>query len=973
MGSGSNQVYRFVVQSINPNDPRSVNYLKDASFLGYTDVTQILCHDLYFLRGFLTEAQLNEITNQLLHDPLTQKIEWTTLTDTLIKQENEETDGGRIEVALRPGVTDAVAEQIQRAAQLINTYDINAASTGQRFVVKGENLSPEKLHQLAKRLLTNDVIQRYTLGSIFPSFPEDARASESVEMIKIRGISEKSLLRVSQEHRAALNLEEMLVIQDYCEKENRDLTDVEFEMIAQTWSEHCVHKTFKANVQVQPNKNQHHVFPHTYTNLFNQTIRAATNKINKPWVLSAFKDNAGIIEFGPDFELSFKVETHNHPSAIEPFGGANTGIGGVIRDVIGVSAKPIAATDVLCFGPLEQNLSSLPDGVLHPRRIASGVIAGIEDYGNKMGIPTVNGAVYYDAGYTANPLVFCGCVGLAPRDSHPRQIISGDRIIVLGGRTGRDGLRGATFSSMTMDAQTGEVSGASVQIGAPIVEKGLVDVLMEARDQKLYHAITDCGAGGLSSAVGEMASTCGGEVQLANVTLKYPGLAPWEIWLSEAQERMVIAVPAENIPTLQKICDRYAVELTDIGEFNSTGRLIVYYRDQVVLNLENHFLHEGLPQRKLNAVIRTPDYYPGKAVLQAYPTQQAGKTLLNLLAHPNITSKEKVIRVYDHEVQGGTVVKPLTGPACDGPSDGAVIKPVSVDGEYAFVLSAGLNPEYGKVDAYVMTINVIDEAVRNAVCCGADPERIAILDNFCWGDPNRPETMGDLVQAAQACYDGALRYGTPFISGKDSFNNEYLGSDGQRHAIPPTLLISAIGVLPSWRESLTMDLKEAGNLLYLVGYFEPRFGGSHHNLTSEPIQEGMPLCHPNTPAVYACFYQANQAKLIQSAHDLSEGGLSVCAAEMAMAGRLGLTLTLDDDMWYRWCFAETAGCILVEVSPANQVEFESKFEGLPIQQVGLVTPEPFFQVNTSKATPIKFSISTLLTAWKDQIFPEELP
>ncbi len=363
----------------------------------------------------------------------------------------------------------------------------------------------------------------------------------------------------------------MLAIQDYCEKENRDLTDVEFEMIAQTWSEHCVHKTFKANVQVQPDEHQHHAIPHTYTNLFNQTIRAATNKINKPWVLSAFKDNAGIIEFGPDFELSFKVETHNHPSAIEPFGGANTGIGGVIRDVIGVSAKPIAATDVLCFGPLEQNLSSLPDGVLHPRRIASGVIAGIEDYGNKMGIPTVNGAVYYDAGYTANPLVFCGCVGLAPRDSHPRQIEAGDRIIVLGGRTGRDGLRGATFSSMTMDAQTGEVSGASVQIGAPIVEKGLVDVLMEARDQKLYHAITDCGAGGLSSAVGEMASACGGEVQLANVTLKYPGLAPWEIWLSEAQERMVIAVPAENIPALQKICDRYAVELTDIGEFKTQG------------------------------------------------------------------------------------------------------------------------------------------------------------------------------------------------------------------------------------------------------------------------------------------------------------------------------------------------------------------------------------------------------------------
>ena len=318
---------------------------------------------------------------------------------------------------------------------------------------------------------------------------------------------------------------------------------------------------------------------------------------------SAFVDNAGIIDFDDTYEVSFKVETHNHPSAIEPFGGANTGVGGVIRDVLGVSAKPIANTDVLCFGPQDTPVDSLPEGVLHPRRIQSGVVAGVQDYGNKIGIPTVNGAILYDPGYTANPLVFCGCVGLAPKGSHPRQPQAGDRVIVLGGRTGRDGLRGATFSSMTMDAQTGEVSGASVQIGDPITEKGLIEVLLRARDQRLYHAVTDCGAGGLSSAVGEMSSTIGADVELKRVRLKYAGLAPWEIWLSEAQERMVFAVPAENVPALQAICDTFDVNLTDIGEFTGSGRLVVRYNGKPVLDLENRFLHEGIPQRQLRAKI----------------------------------------------------------------------------------------------------------------------------------------------------------------------------------------------------------------------------------------------------------------------------------------------------------------------------------------------------------------------------------
>ena len=474
-----NDIYRFIVCPLGPEDPRSTGLLKDAHSLGLSTVAQVACQDLYFIQGALSPSELEQLATRLLHDPVTQSIRWDTpaLTDPPA--------GGLrsahpIEVALRPGVTDPVAEQIVRAAHLLGVSGVQAASTGQRFIVQGDGLQADDLHRLADRLLCNPVIQRYTLGEIAPAFPEAAAPTGQVEALRLRGLSDEQLLNLSLERRAALDLAEMQAIRSYCEAEGRDLTDVEFEMLAQTWSEHCVHKTFKARIEVEAG----FMGTSVIDNLFNHTIRAATAEINAPWVRSAFTDNAGIIEFDGANEVSFKVETHNHPSAIEPFGGANTGIGGVIRDVIGVSARPIAATDVLCFGPQDLDFASLPAGVLHPRRIASGVVAGVQDYGNKIGIPTVNGAILYDPGYTSNPLVFCGCVGIAPTGAHPREALPGDHIIVIGGRTGRDGLRGATFSSMTMDAQTGEVAGASVQIGAPIVEKGLIDVVLAARDQR---------------------------------------------------------------------------------------------------------------------------------------------------------------------------------------------------------------------------------------------------------------------------------------------------------------------------------------------------------------------------------------------------------------------------------------------------------------------------------------------------------
>jgi phosphoribosylformylglycinamidine synthase subunit PurSL len=920
-------IYKFTIQ-FNRQDPRSNNYMKEAQALGFRAFRRVNVQDLYFLEGQLSQENCKQLALRLLADPVTQSTSWMELPAPL---STPDPDTVILEVALRPGVTDPVAEQIVRAAHELGFDGVQRAATGQRFILTFNESASKSVEEsaffnkLARQLLANPVIHHWTFGDITPSFPQETESNGAVEIIPIRVLTEDELLTLSKDRRAALDLAEMKAIQEYYCKEQRDPTDVEFETIAQTWSEHCGHKTFKAKVDVESSNGNYQL-----DSIIKTYLKSATDEINAPWVISAFVDNAGIIDFDDEFEVSFKVETHNHPSAIEPFGGANTGVGGVIRDVLGVSAKPIANTDVLCFGPQDINPDTLPEGVLHPRRIQSGVVAGVQDYGNKIGIPTVNGAILYDEGYTANPLVFCGCVGLAPKDKHVRTPCKGDRVIVIGGRTGRDGLRGATFSSMTMDAQTGEVAGASVQIGDPITEKGLIDVITRARDLGLYNAITDCGAGGFSSAVGEMASTISADIELSRVRLKYAGLAPWEIWLSEAQERMVLAVSSENVPALQELCDTFDTELTDIGAFKGIGRLVVRYNDRIALDLENEFLHDGIPQRQLKAIIDSQPLTTNMVHHQS-SIVNVKETLLKLLSSPNIASKSSVIGIYDHEVQGGTVVKPLTGVEADAPSDAAVIKPIGTKGVKGIVLSNGINPEYGKRDAYKMAWSVIDEAIRNAVAVGADPQRIAILDNFCWGDPLRPETMGSLVEACRGCHDAALFYGTPFISGKDSLNNEYLGADGQRHAIPPTLLISAIGIIHDVNTAVTMDLKAAGNFIYLVG-------SEQLPVSSD---QSVPDGRQDAPQVYRTLYQAIQHGWVKSCHDLSEGGLAVAAAEMCIGGRLGLEINAASSA----LFAEVNSCLLVEISPTDAPTFEQQFAGLPLTKIGVVTSHPALKIS----------------------------
>jgi len=970
VANSASPIHCLIVRSRTSFDPRARELLAGAHTLGFTNIYALECNHLYFVQGHMSNSDLQILGEALLADPVAQTYEWKNN----FLQAKEELDQSQIiEMALRPGVTDPVADQIVRYAQVLAIDSIERAATGQQFIIhSAHRLSEQGFHTLARRLLTNPVIQRYAIGEITPMFPHKAEASTGVEIIPIRELDSDGLLALSRQRRTALDLYEMQAIQTYYRSIGRDPTDVELETLAQTWSEHCSHKTFNAQISIIDSQSTPR---HPIDGLLRTYISAATEIIAAPWVRSAFVDNAGIIDFDDEFEISFKVETHNHPSAIEPFGGANTGTGGVVRDILGVSAKPIAATDVLCFGPQDLELERLPEGALHPCRIRAGVVAGIQDYGNKLGIPTVNGAILYDPSYTANPLVFCGCVGIAPKDRHLRRPQPGDRIIVIGGRTGRDGLRGATFSSMAMDAQTGEVAGSAVQIGDPITEKGLIEVVIRARDLGLYHAITDCGGGGLSSAVGEMASKIGADVDLAHVRLKYPGLDPWEIWLSEAQERMVLAVPRRRKASLQELCDTFDVELTDIGEYTGSGHLVVRYDGGVVLDLANDFLYERMPQRLLTAEL-------SQAESSAQPyrppiVEDLAAVLLKLLSHPNIASKAEVIRIYDHEVQGGTVVKPLTGAMNDGPSDACVIKPLGTKGMRGIVLSNGINPEFGKSDPYRMALSVVDEAIRNAVAVGADPDRIALLDNFCWGDPLRPQSLGELVQAARGCYDAAVSHRAPFISGKDSLNNEYLGTDGLRHAIPATLLISAIGIIEDVTQAVTMDLKEQGNIIYLLGDTWLELKGSHFNLvyTSLSAKEYSPTDHGDevpsmplkAPALYRALHRAMRAGLVCACHDLSEGGLAVAAAEMCIAGRLGLSLTINTDDPVTTLFSESNGRFLAEVIPENCMAFEMQFAAdtlgrteMPIQRLGQVTSAANLTIDGLFTLPI----DQLISAWK---------
>lgn len=967
-----------------PDDGRSQATLAACRALGLDGLPPVVVSDLYFLDADLSLSAVEALAAAALVDPIVVDLSITTLlpdqhsAGALKHHVASSSACHSIEITFLPGVTDSIADSLLAVAHSLGYSGVHKAASGLSYRFLGP-VDPAVLDPIARDLLANGTVQRYVIGrEITPPFVEVqalAAGEIVVESIRVRDLDDETLLALSRSRRLSLDLAEMRAIQAYFCQEGREPTDVELETLAQTWSEHCVHKTFRAVVEFRDTATQRDGDGGTLVDgILKTSIRAATEAVNKRWVRSAFVDNAGIIEFDEAFDLAFKVETHNHPSALEPFGGANTGVGGVIRDILGVSAKPIANTDVLCFGPEDLPDDRLPAGVLHPRRIAAGVIHGIEDYGNKMGIPTVNGAVYYHPGFTANPLVYCGCLGILPRGSHHslHEAQAGDLIVAIGGRTGRDGLRGATFSSMEMDHMTGAIAGAAVQIGNPIVEKQVMEAILRARDAGLYHAITDCGAGGFSSAVGEMGEHVGAKVQLAEAPLKYPGLQPWEIWLSEAQERMVLAAPPANWLAFSTICRQHDVEACILGEFDGSGRLRVSYGETVVADLDMRFLHNGIPRRRLTAIWTPPDVSDPE--LASFPPRLLASSLLQLLAHPNIRSRAPIIHRYDHEVQGGAAVKPLVGIDQRGPSDAAVIVPQAVltitsqqsaiDGERAtgsphfairnpqsaIALSAGINPRYGLIDPYAMAWACVDEAFRNAVAVGADPNRVALLDNFCWGNPNLPDRLGGLVRCAQGCHDAAIAYAAPFISGKDSLNNEYLGEDGQKHAIPGTLLISALAIVPDATRTATSDLKAPGNYLYLLGETRPELGGSAYldllGVTGAAVPQ--PYTHPLDRL--RSLHRAIAAGLVRACHDLSEGGLAVALAEMCIGGGLGAEIDLarlpvqSPLSTLHSLFSESLGRFLIEIEPAYAADFEVMLAGQPIARIGGTTSEPMLTV-----------------------------
>ena len=784
------------------------------------------------------------------------------------------------------------------------------------------------------------------------------RKKSHVLEFSIAEANQEQLAEINSELSLGFSAEELRVIQAYFKKEKRNPTDVELQTISQTWSEHCCHKTFKGKIELD-NKEIH--------SLFKTYISKATKQIRAPWCVSVFEDNAGIVKFDMGYGIAAKVETHNHPSAVEPFGGAATGVGGVIRDILGVWADPIACTDVLGFGPLDYDYNKLPAGVKHPKYLYMGVTAGISAYGNNMGIPTVNGAIYFDDSYTGNVIVYCGCIGLLPLNKYAKNGKVGDFVVLAGGKTGRDGIHGVTFASAELTEKSEEISRPAVQIADPIEEEKVKRAVVEIRDLQLGSAITDIGGGGLSSAVGETAErfNCGVLVDLAKVPLKYQNIVPWEIYLSESQERMLLVIPPENLEKVMAVFEKEDVVATAIGTLIPERRLRLMYKDEIVSDIEMEFMFNPCQSSKVaiikNNILKEPEF--------SEPTDLT-EILIRLLSAPNIASKESVIRTYDHEVKGNTLLKPLQGDYA-GPNDAAVVKPLD-DSFKGLTISCGMNPNYGKIDAYWMAASAIDEAIRNNIAVGG--RRISLLDNFTWGNPEKPERLGSLVRACEACYDFAIAFKAPFISGKDSLYNE-----SPMGPVTPTLLITGIGVIPNIQNTVSVDLKTMGNYIYIVGDTFNELGGSEYYKLKGHLGASVPRVRgAKAKRTFKAVTAAIDRGLIKSCHDISEGGLAVAAAEMAFAGGLGLEielkkvpgkeLTRNDFV----LFSESNSRFIVEVTEADKEEFEVLMRGKVCALIGKVTKEQKIIIKgLNGEVVVNASLETLRNSWKKTFSPEE--
>ena len=910
-----------------------------------------------------------------------------------------------IEVTSRPGVTDPVALTARDALGVCLPGGVPREALIQTAVQYLVAISPGAsvdTDELA-RFFYNPLVQsavcitraQWTAGTRPPSrYPHAVSASpEAVAVIDMAGLSDPQLTDLSRERLLALSLEEMKAAQRYFADEKvtasraaRGLppgaTDVELEMIAQTWSEHCKHKIFNATIHYTEDGREERI-----DSVFRTYIHATTEAVAKKrgFLRSVFHDNSGVIAFDRETLVCFKAETHNSPSALDPYGGAITGIVGVNRDIMGtgLGARPIFNTNVLCFAFPDTPASEVPPGLLHPRRVLEGVHRGIVDGGNQSGIPVAAGGFLFDESYLGKPLVFCGTGGELPakirgRDSCRKEVRPGDLAVMTGGRIGKDGIHGATFSSEALSESSPT---SAVQIGDPITQKKMLDMLLEARDQGLYRGITDNGAGGLSSSLGEMADLSGGvSIDLDKCPLKYQGLAAWEILVSESQERMSLAVAPDSIDAFLRLARLRDVEAAVVGKFTDTGLVEVFAQGKLVGMLRLDFLHGGLPVMDLRA-----KWSPPAAARAAAPVDELGvsdlhRVMLDLIGDPNVCSREEWVRCYDHEVQARSVVKPFVGRHRDGPSDGAVLL-VRHDSSRGITVTHGICPRYGDHDAYHMAQCAVDEAVRAHVSLGGDPEQMAALDNFCWPDPvegpGNPDGAFKLAQLVRACRglaDACRAYQLPLISGKDSMKND-ARVGGRKISIRPTLLVSLMGIIIDVHRAQTTDFKGPGDLIYIVGETRGELGGT---CLERRLQKHFGPC-PSVRlkeawSVYRKLHGAMRRGLVRSCHDLSDAGLGSALAESCLGGDRGARISLDPVPVSgmsgrdaaRVLFCETPSRFLVGVAPANRARWERAMTGTAFGMLGEVTAGQDIRIEAAGAVCASVSLDELRAAWAGQ-------
>ncbi len=933
------------------------------------------------------------LNKAVLHDPIVQNASFTTT----------KSDADFIlEVSFKPGVTDNEGNTAASTACMVLNRprtDLNIYTANQYHI--WADLTLEQAENIGKNLLANELIQRLRIktklewekeaGFSAQASKVTGKALDTINIIPILEMNDAELMDYSKQNTLALSLDEMKVIQNYyaseeCKKIRKQYgleknpTDAEIEVLAQTWSEHCKHKIFASKIDYTDlDTGESEVIDSIYKTYIQRPTAAIRKRLgNMDFCRSVFSDNAGVIAFNDDYDVCIKVETHNSPSALDPYGGALTGIVGVNRDPMGtgMGAELICNTDVFCFAsPFYKD--HIPERLLHPLRVMEGVRKGVEDGGNKSGVPTVNGSLVFDERYLGKPLVYCGTVGLMPKKLHGKPGYEkapqvGDAIVMVGGRIGKDGIHGATFSSEELHENS---PATAVQIGDPITQRKMYDFIIKARDLGLYHAITDNGAGGLSSSVGEMSEATGGcEMDLSLAPLKYDGLSPWEILLSEAQERMTLAVPQTKLKEFLELAKYMDVEATALGKFTSSGIFFVTYGKKPLTVLPMEFMHKGLPQMQLKAVWKSDPPNLENPVFM--PNMEAKKEfLLKMLGRLNICSKEYIIRQYDHEVQGGSVVKPLVGVKQDGPSDAAVLRPV-LGQEKGIVLSHGICPKFSDYDCYWMMANALDEAIRNAVAVGANPDEMAGCDNFCWCDPVQSEKTPDgeyklaqLVRASKALGKFCIDYGVPCISGKDSMKNDYMG-DGKKISIPPTVLFSVIAGIENVNLAVTSDFKQFGDSIYLLGTTKKEMAGSE--AFSELNIKGSRV--PTVDAAsalkrYRALHKAMQNKLVTACHDLSDGGLAIAIAEMCIGGRMGAKIDIAKIICqepltpFEKMYSESASRLLVSISKGNENEFEAMFEG-DCHKIGEVSTDDKLHIINGDEQILIHEVENLAKAFK---------